>query len=227
MEYNLGIPSGSGQTTINVWLVYDLMRQRWFEKVPATYPQTAFPVQDSEGTRYLYGSLDGYLMRLEYGYSWDGTLITYLFKTADQLPAGGLWYKTLIRRFKILSQMPDLDEGEYVTISIKHYSDGEQTRYTSLDDFVIRPENYLKRYYLVDHDGNYIVDHAGNYVVTEVQRDLRYVRDTQECNLEAYSHQWEISVVSNDYEFIENMGKRLLGYSYLARVRREDLVNEN
>jgi len=224
-EYNVLIPSGSSQTTCNKWLVYDLVRKRWYEKVPATYPQAVIPVDDGSGTVYLYGFLDtGYMERLEYGSTWDGTTITYTMKTADFL-LGGMWHQTQIRRLKLISQVPELDEDETVTITVKHYADGEQTDSTSLDSFVIDRDNYTRVYVNIDENEDFPVDENGDYLVGLGWRDPRYVRDTQGCNLIGYTHQFEISMTSNDYDFQDNWGKRLLGLGLEAYEIGEDLEN--
>jgi len=224
-EYNILLPTGSSQTTCNKWLVYDLVRKRWYEKVPATYPQAAFPVQDDSGTVYIYGFLDtGYAERLEYGSTWDGTAITYTMTTADLLPLG-MWRQTKVRRLKLISQVPELDEDETVTITVAHYADGEQSFDTDLDSFTINRNDYTRAYRVVDDEGDFLVDEDGNFVVGIAWRDPRYVRDTQACNLIGYSHQFKFSMTSNDYDFQDNFGKRLLGFGLELYEEREDLTN--
>lgn len=104
-EYNLCIPSGAGQTTNNVWLVLDLLKKRWFRKVPGTAgcPQGIVKVQDSYGTKYVYGLFDdGYMRRLEHGTTWDGDRINQIIQTSDLLPSGSSWDVTEITEIRMM-----------------------------------------------------------------------------------------------------------------------------
>lgn len=104
-EYNLCIPSGTGQTTNNVWLVLDLLKKRWFQKVPGTAgcPQGVIKVQDAYGNKYLYGLFDdGYMRRLENGTTWDGVRIDQIIQTADILPSGSSWDITEITKIRMM-----------------------------------------------------------------------------------------------------------------------------
>jgi hypothetical protein len=222
-EYNILLPVGTSQTTINTWLSYDLVRRKWTERVPATYPQVAFPAQDTNGAVYTYGATDdGIVMRLEHGDDWDGSDISYTIKTADILPTGNIWDQTRIRRVKVLSQTPDLEEGETVTIQINHYADGETTESTSLDNVVIDPSSYTRASYLVDENSNFITDQDANRIIVYQARTLRHIRDTQETDLLAHSHAFEFILTGNSYEFVSNFGKSVLGFGFVAHIERED-----
>jgi len=125
LEYNLGLCSGAGQTEINVWVVFNMVLKRWFLKVPVgsdAYPQAAFRVVDINGAQYVYGLRDsGYMMRLENGPTWDGEDIVQKVAFADQVPTESMWDITKIRHFKLLCE----SIAEDVSISVKHYADGE------------------------------------------------------------------------------------------------------
>lgn len=117
-EYNILIPSGSSQTTNNVWLVYDLIRKKWFEKDTGSQevPQAAIQVVDTEGNKYVYGGVDdGYLIRFEDGTSWAGTAIDAVLTTGDFRPSKNIWDKTILRQIKIVAKAttPDLDVVHY------------------------------------------------------------------------------------------------------------------
>jgi hypothetical protein len=222
-EYDLLIPSGSGQTTNNIWLTYDLKRKKWFRKVPATYPQSGFQVIDDSGTVYIYSSLDtGYLERLEYSDTWDGTDISYVVKTADVLPTENVWDETLVRQLKIISQMPALSEAETVTISTKHYVNGNNILFTTLDDFTIDPADYYDAFYLVTDAGDYLITDASDYLLADMLEAVRYVRNTQDVNLRGISHQFEFTMTGNSYDWRENFGKRLIGWGMEGRTIRSD-----
>jgi len=132
MEYNVWIPSGSGQTTCNVWLCLDLVRKKWFVKVPAgsdVYPQAAFRVMDDYGAEYLYGLRDnGRMMRLEHGADWDGNAIAQKVAGADLIPTGDMFDYTEIRRLKLVC----ISTTEDVDVTIKHYKDGSASSTTLL-----------------------------------------------------------------------------------------------
>ncbi len=124
-EYNLLIPSGSGRITNNVWLVYDLVRKKWFEKDTenAEMPQMAFPVMDENGVQYIYAGIDtGYIMRLENSNSWDGTGITQEVITGDFWPTHNVWNKTRLRALKVAAQR--IDESH--SLEAQYYSDTDE-----------------------------------------------------------------------------------------------------
>jgi hypothetical protein len=101
-EYNLLIPSGAGQILNNVWLVYDLRRQKWYEKVPSTYPQNAFIVQDLGGRSYQYANVDsGHLLRLEHTFSWAGAGIRQVIETGENFPLNTSMTETLMRYLRL------------------------------------------------------------------------------------------------------------------------------
>lgn len=137
-EYNLLIPSGSGQTTNNVWLIYDLIRDKWTKKVPASYPQSGFRVQDTDGHQYTYLGLDtGYLLRNEYGNNFDGTAIAQSVTLSDMLPTGSLWEEVRLDFMKFVCEVKgDSDDN----ISAYHRSDGDTT-WTALTDIPMYAAN--------------------------------------------------------------------------------------
>uniref|UniRef100_A0A6H1ZH89 Uncharacterized protein n=1 Tax=viral metagenome TaxID=1070528 RepID=A0A6H1ZH89_9ZZZZ len=162
-EYNLLIPSGVGQTTNNKWLVLDLIRKKWFEKVPTAaedpYPQFAMSVVDEYGAQYTYGFRDnGYMVRLENGPTWDGEAIEQKVVTSDHVPGDDIWEQTELRRFKLISVRVD----EAVDLSLSHYIDGA-TGTTALAS--------------IDADTGL----------------ARYVKNTQALNKTGWSHRFGIS----------------------------------
>lgn len=106
-EYNLLLPVGEGVTECNTWLVYDLERKRWFEKVPPAgkYPQSGFLVIDGDGVKYVYaGRNDGHLLRMEDGASWDGERLTQICETGDAWLDDNIFHETLIRKLKLIAK---------------------------------------------------------------------------------------------------------------------------
>jgi len=120
-EYNLQFPSGSA-TTPDTWLVYDLVRKRWFEKNTgtATFPTATTTLTSDTGNLYNYACLPNrYQVRLEYGTSWDGTGITYKVKTGDFWPTQNFWDQTRIRKFKLICKR--IQESH--SVSVNYYPD--------------------------------------------------------------------------------------------------------
>ena len=131
-EYNLLIPSGSGQTTINKWFVYDLVRSKWFEKVPPVYPQCMFQVEDVNGAKYCYVGFDhGYIELNEDGTTFDGTAIDQSVTLGDKFLTTSMWDKTRLDYLKLICVARNTGDQEVITV--KHRVDGSQT-WTTLED---------------------------------------------------------------------------------------------
>lgn len=121
-EWNLLIPVGTTQTTNNRWLVYDLRRSKWYEKIPNSYtdtlfPQGAFPVQDQYGIQYIYGfNNGGYLLRMENGLAWGtgGSTVQNKWTSSDFFFTGSTWDRTRLRR---LVSMFKVDSNGNVTVT--------------------------------------------------------------------------------------------------------------
>ncbi len=169
-EYHLLLPSGSGQTTPNVWLVCDLRRKKWYKMVPASYPRMVVPVEDRAGDAYVYAGLaSGHLVRLGFGTTWDGTAIVHQVDTADILfavggEAGRIWRETLVRYVKLLLVT---DTGVDVSVTTAHSPNGTDT-YTTLDTLSI------------------------------IAAGRRWTRETTPVNLRALSHQFRFSITTSD-----------------------------
>jgi hypothetical protein len=118
-EYNLLFPSGDS-TVNNAWLVYNYKIGKWYEKVPAAYPVSTFPVRDANGGVYNYGLLnDGTMVRLDNGTTWDGTAIAQQVRTGEFSPPFidemGIWGVSHISKVKIVSE--SITEDRDITIS--------------------------------------------------------------------------------------------------------------
>jgi hypothetical protein len=122
-EYNLLLPSGPGSATVNTWLVYDLMRKKWFQKDTATAesPITGFNVVDNTGEQLVFGGTDdGYLMYLENGTTWNGIPIIQQIRTGDFWPSENIWDSTLIRKFKFYTLKT---QESNVDLDVTYYAD--------------------------------------------------------------------------------------------------------
>ena len=212
-EYNLLIPSGSGQTTNNVWLVYDIPKKKWFTKDTGTagFPQTAFRVDDQYGMGYVYAGIDtGYVMRLENGTDWDGTDIEQILITGDFWPTGNVWDKTRIRYLKVIAirideEVPlntdilldgDADEGvDFV------WRDTDDFAWTDTDDFV------------------YVEFSAPDLQLLLNTGNTRIVRSTAGLNQLGWSYGFKFELTSDD----SNRGFQPIGFAIQYQYVRDDL----
>jgi len=120
-EYNVIIPT-STSASANKWFVYDLVRQKWYQKVPtADYPSGAITVEDTDGNKYNYGyTSTGYMLKMEDGLYWSSTnKMQHKVKSADMILSGSLWEESTARQIKLVHE--DNDAG---VITINHYING-------------------------------------------------------------------------------------------------------
>lgn len=127
-QYNLQIPSGAGQITNNVWLVYDYRENRWYPKIPSATPNpylgAIVRVADANDKQYVYGCRDnGHIMRLYHGTTYDGVDIEQYVETGEILPAGEIWDKCKMQLLKVL--VKPLTEVRNLVVTI--YRDGDTT----------------------------------------------------------------------------------------------------
>lgn len=128
------------------WLVYNFTKRKWYSKNvgSAESPRCAFPVRDDYGSTYIYAGIDtGYMMRLENGYTWDGTAITQSIETGNFIPSDHAWHEGTLRRLKFAYKVL----SEAATLQVTLYADGA-TSGTSLMSIPLSDgtEGYPKRY---------------------------------------------------------------------------------
>ena len=120
-EYHWIVP-GTGE-----W-VYDLRKGKWFQIDRGTgkYLQCGIEVADTDGNPYIYGALStGYLERLEYGQTFDGTAISYTLRTGDiALHNGSVWRDTIIRKVKVVQAAKTVTAN---TPTLTHFGDSKTT----------------------------------------------------------------------------------------------------
>jgi hypothetical protein len=212
-EYNLLIPSGSTQTTLNLWLVYDIPRKKWFTKSvgSASYPQAGFNVLDQYGNEYIYGSIDtGYVMRLENSNSWDGTNITQKLITGDFWPSGNIWDKTQIRYIKVVSERI----GESHVLNVFHMPDGdaEEGIPTEWQD---TSTNTWK-----DTDTTWAQAGGSPDITLNLSSgNERITRSTRAVNLLGWTHAFKFEVDTSD----SDKGFRPIGWGIQWYYSRDDL----
>jgi len=130
-EYHLLLASGVGATALNVELVYDMRRAKWYKTVRPTGKELNFGCRatDYNGNSYIYGSYDGYLMLLEDGWAMDGAGFEVAARTGDiSLEQGSMNTITQLRDVKLLG----LATSSGGSVTVTHYADGV-TSGTNLD----------------------------------------------------------------------------------------------
>lgn len=101
-----------------VHVVYDIRRRKWYRKDATSYPKSGWVVIGPNGDKYNYAGLSsGFVVRLEYGNTWDGTGITQTWMTGDFFPSQNIWHQTLIRRFKLIARAIEEDYSVEVLYS--------------------------------------------------------------------------------------------------------------
>lgn len=182
-EYNLVLPD-------DVWLVYDLLKKKWYEKSTgsAKTPRSGFAVTDTDGVQYIYAGLDnGYVMRLENGTSWDGIGIEQEVQVGDFWPSGSIWDRTRITGVKVIAERVPGDH----TLNVTWYED-------SLPDPGIG-------YAYLDGDFDYLEGDFGKLKATLTTLNLststnaeRLSRDTTRNNLSAWTHSFGFNITTDD-----------------------------
>lgn len=229
-EYNLLIPSSASQTTNNKWLVYDLLRKKWYEKKTSTadIPQSCFEVLDTNGERKNYAGIDtGYMMYLENSTSWDGTGITQRVKTGDFFPTSNIWDSTLIRKFKLLTHKFE-EVSDTNALDIYYYKNTEEiigsgVAWISTDDDItgvfIDFEDTLAT---ATVSGNAGVAWTGTSTVSiNVNQDIgsqRIINIVQDENRLGWAHAWEFVITTTNVP----RGFRPIAWGVQYRLERKD-----
>ena len=224
-EYNLLIPSSTSATVNNVWLVYDLVRNKWFERtVPtnADFPQGAFIVSDALGNKYVYGyTASGYLIRMEYGFTCGSSTypITPVVKSADILPSESIWDESTVYKLQTLYVA---DTSSLSTLAINHYVDGNLTASsanstnTSASTRALPSTTYPQ---LMSNSG-YRTRHLISPLYTKVLVDST---TSNVSGVRGQSHCFQWSIILN----ATTQKPKLLGWGILYRISREELRDKN
>jgi hypothetical protein len=104
-----------------------MKRWRWFEidRGTGNRLQCGTSCEDSYGNKYAYGCIDsGYMERLEYGVTFDGTDISNVLEVGDQLPIPqDMLTETRISRLNLVC-VPKNSETD---VTVTHKIDGATT----------------------------------------------------------------------------------------------------
>jgi hypothetical protein len=171
-EYHWLFPSGSA-TSNNTELVYDLRRKKWYkiDRGTGKYLQVGMVAHDQFGGSYTYGGIDtGYIERLEYGTTFDGTNITSTFRTADL--ALGEWKETTkIRKCKHVMRSKSTSTAN---VTVSHYGDCNNTATTSSFTHSLNSSTYRVLQKIESMDWGNHNFHSINCTVTTSNESVGY-----------------------------------------------------
>ena len=123
LEYHWCWASGSS-TTLDKEYVLDLNTWQWFtiDRGSGKYLQCGVKVADTYGTKYTYGFIDtGYIERLEYGTTLDGSDITSTLQFGEMIPIeGNLMAYTMLEMANLIC----IKKATNSTVTMTVYLDG-------------------------------------------------------------------------------------------------------
>jgi hypothetical protein len=220
-EYNLLIPSGSSSLN-NTWLVYDLIRRKWFTKSTGSsaFPQSGFEVGNpATGQRYIYGGIDnGNMLWLENGQTWGdslGTGITQIVKTGDFFPSGNIWDETLIRKFKIFIKRLK-GSLKTNTLTITYYTNTEEKAGAGV---LWQDGDVGSGIYVSWEDTDYVMWDSGATVSVNLAVGLqRVLKINQDTNLLGWAHAFEFTLTTTDVD----KGFQPIMWGTQYRIERKD-----
>jgi hypothetical protein len=164
-EYNLCIPSGTGQVDCNIWLFYNLVVKRWSRKETGAkeIPQATFQVNDQYGNLHTYGLLsDGHMIILETGSFWDDAIIECALTSGEHLPTNDIFDTSFVRRYKLIRETPSAYDISYKRSDFSFigngYESGEVDVYGELIEDVAETSVHwdgdnLHCFELIENDG--------------------------------------------------------------------------
>ena len=128
MEWHWLFASGSTATKLNKELVLNMRSMRWFEIDRGTGNdlQYGMSAKDGYGNSYTFGFLDtGYMERLEYGTTFDGTAISHTLFFGDMALYGDSVYsETKLRNLGLIVVAKTTTTN---SVTCTHYGDGSST----------------------------------------------------------------------------------------------------
>jgi hypothetical protein len=236
-EYNLLLPSTSGQSTNNLWLVYDLLRKKWFKKDPrtASFPQAGWNVMDpNTGEQGVYGGIDdGTMIHIEKGTSWGatyadataGTAITQKVRTGDFFPSNNIWDETRIRKFKLIcKKIPSSISVSSHNLNINYYGDAANDAANVIFQDSNAASGIYVDFYDMDVNGDSVYETqwiSAAAAVLDLSLSVgldRVVRLIKDMNETGWAHSFEFEVATNDV----SKGWQPIIWGVQYRVERKD-----
>jgi hypothetical protein len=236
-EYNLLIPSTSGQTTNNIWLVYDLIRRKWFQKdtVSAQFPQSGWSVMSpTTGEQSVYSGLDnGVMVEQETGTSWNATYadatagsgIVQTCRTGDFFPSDNIWDEILIRKFKMIcKKIPSTVTTVAHNLAINYYENAADSGANVIFQDSEASSGVSVDFEDMDVDGDGVYETAWTSSASAVL-DLslnvgleRIVRIINDMNASGWAHSFEFEVTTDDVP----KGWQPIVWGIRYRIERKD-----
>lgn len=222
--WHVTLPSGTGQVDCNVHLGYDLKRRDrgWFEYSyeNAYVPQCGWIVKDTNGVSYSYGGIDSrYMIRMDYGKTWNGESIIYSFETGDFYPTNDIWDATTLRQFKLIAKRGEVD------LDVDFY-DCIDTNLYSVIDFEWWVDSDYEWY--DDSDFTWVEEATSNLsaysftISVDADDNRRLFIGTKDLNYPARTHR--IKAVINNTGLDDQF--TVLGFGLLWYKEREDILAE-
>ena len=219
--WHLEFPSGIGQISNNIHVAIDLTRieRGWFQYdyTGASIPKCGFPVTDSDGVTYIYGFIDsGYLIRMNYGSSWDGNSIIYTVERGDQWLSGNVWEVTQIREYKLITSRGDAD------LDVNIYDCYDGSKYSILDyEWIGNDYEWIENDYewLTLGGTSSMVETASMTIPADTSTGLFI--GTQPVNFEGRTHRIKL-IIDNQ---ATDSGLRLIGDALAWDITREDILS--
>jgi hypothetical protein len=109
-----------------------------------------------------------------------------------------------------------------ITIHVNHYKNGE-TESTPLQDIVISKSDYMEEHELITEEDEFIVTENDETIIMNHFNEIRHIRKTQGISLYGWSHQFEFTLESDEFDYVENYSRNLLAWAFQAEQVREDL----
>jgi hypothetical protein len=123
-EYHWSFASGTSATELNKEFVFNIKLKKWYEIVRGSGKriQIGITAEDNYGNRVTFGFIDtGYMERLEYGTTFDGTGITCDFELGDiAMFDNHIYAETSVKGVGLVCVANETSEEQ---VSIKHYGD--------------------------------------------------------------------------------------------------------
>lgn len=213
-EWNIIIPTGAS-TVNNIWLVYDIRRDRWYERTSYSttdFPQGGFTVEDSYGNKYVYVySNDGYVCRMESGYTYPGgSNIVGVVRSSDILLTDSLWDRTMVRRVQTLFKT-----GSGGQLYMSHYGDGSTMETnsasigTALTDISMPTSTYYES-----------MDRSGYTTRNFIAYPTTSISGINNPGITSWSHSFKWSTTS-----VTTAKSLLIAWGVLYKVEREEILD--
>jgi len=211
-EWNILVPTATA-TYLNKWLVYDVRRQKWFEKNTNLGENITCGIQSiaTTGDQYIYGGAsDGRIYELETGTSWNSSEITGVVTVGDFFPTGSEWDESIIRRLKLVTKK--LDSSASVSIFYRKDTDTDSGLSITWSDITAaKSDTSVAGVAFVDvvpslsdtsvSGVSFSSAPVSSLDMSELTGSNRLVKITRDMNEIAWSHSFKFEFTSSDATF--------------------------